>query len=252
MEQTIDFFSGGGRRATSPSLSRDALIEKHYPMVRSVVGSMLSYLPSCADAEELHSAGVIGLIAAVDRYDQSKAETFNGYVATRIRGAVLDELRRIDLLPRTSRQKTRAIKEASERLEQKLGRAPEDTEVARELGMSLEEFRKFQLKARPVRVMSIDGAADASDEDEMGMHETLAAPERRTTPEQVADSEIIDLITHEMQHLPERYQKILAMYYYEGMRLSEIAEVYGVTEARICQIHKQALAKIRKALPVEA
>lgn len=228
---------------------RQELLEQHYPLVRSVVGNMMSYLPSCADAEELHSAGVVGLVSAVDRYDRSKKETFEAYAALRIRGAILDELRRIDLLPRTTRQKTRRLSDTRTQLEQKLGREPTEAEVARAMEMTPAEFRKYQFKARPVMVMSLDGPADERDDDGGGFHDTLPLPQRRDTPQEVEDNELIGLAMDELKKLPQRHQKILAMYYFEGMRLAEIAEVYGVTEARICQIHKQALAKIRKSLP---
>jgi len=243
MEYKANLYSDGG-------YDRNALIESHYKLVRSVVNTMLKTLPPYADAEELHSAGLMGLINAVDRYDESKKATFKGYAALRIRGAVLDELRRIDLLPRTTRQKTKNIQEAEHRLEQELGRAPDDQEVAKELGMDDASFRKYKFKARPVQVMSLDGASDQSGDDPTDLHEIIATDERRSTPEQVEDAELIGHVENQLHKLPERHQKILSMYYFEGLRLAEIAKHFGVTEARICQLHKKALTTIRAAMPL--
>lgn len=229
-------------------VTRDQLLKEHYPLVNTVVKSMLSYLPRCADAEELHSVGVTGLMAAVQKYDPKQSGTFKAYASMRIRGAILDELRRMDSLPRTRRAKVRELNKVVEELEQQHGRAPRDEEIADAMGLTLSELERYQEKARPVVVVSLDGTAGTDDENDVNLHEAIADENSRPCYEGLEKGEFIDLMADMLQQLPDRQKKVLAMYYYEGMRLAEIAEVFGVSEARICQIHTQALAVLRRNL----
>ncbi|MEM9227070.1 MAG: FliA/WhiG family RNA polymerase sigma factor [Verrucomicrobiota bacterium] len=229
------------------AISQNELLEEYYPLVSNVVKSMLSYLPRCADQEELHSVGVTGLIAAVKRYDPEQSGTFKAYASMRIRGAILDELRRMDSLPRTRRAKVRELNKAVEALEQELGRAPRDEELAKSMGLTIPELVRYQEKARPVVLVSLDGSPTQDDE-ESNLHEAIADQNSRPCYEDLEKSETIEQMADLIQELPERQKKVLAMYYYEGMRLAEIAEVFGVSEARICQIHTQALGVLRRTL----
>ncbi len=233
---------------TQSIADRNRLLEEHYPLVDNVVKSMLSYLPRCADFEELHSVGTTGLIAAVQKYDPAQSGTFKAYASMRIRGAILDELRRMDSLPRTRRAKVRELNRVVEELEQKLGRAPRNEETADAMGLTLAELERYQEKARPVVLLSLDGAPAQEDEGEVNLHEAIADENSRPCYEDLEKSEFIGLMADMIQDLPERQQKVLAMYYYEGMRLAEIAEVFGVSEARICQIHTQALGTLRRSI----
>ncbi len=225
---------------------QNELLEEHYPLVNTVVKSMLSYLPRCADSEELHSVGITGLIAAVQKFDPKQSGTFKAYAAMRIRGSILDELRRMDSLPRTRRAKVRELSKIVEELEQKLGRAPRDSEIADAMGLTMAELERYQLKARPVVLVSLDGASSQDDDSEVNLHEAIADQNSRPCYEDLEKSEYIDLMADMINELPDRQKKVLAMYYYEGMRLAEIAEVFGVSEARICQIHTQALGVLRR------
>ena len=149
---------------TQTIADRNRLLEEHYPLVENVVKSMLSYLPRCADFEELRSVGTTGLIAAVQKYDPEQSGTFKAYASMRIRGAILDELRRMDSLPRTRRAKVRELNRVVEELEQKLGRAPRNEEIAKAMGLTLAELERYQEKARPVVLLSLDGAPAQEDE----------------------------------------------------------------------------------------
>ncbi|WP_309381574.1 FliA/WhiG family RNA polymerase sigma factor [Cerasicoccus frondis] len=231
---------------TVAAKTRNELIEEFYPLVRTIVNSMLAHLPTCADAEELHSVGVTGLIAAIDRYEPRHAKTFKSYAGTRIRGAILDELRRMDALPRTRRAKVRKMRAAVEKLEQKLGRAPSDSELATELKLSPKQYEKFRTSAEPVMFVSLDQGNSASSEDEPNLHETIADDRDVPVLQRLERSEMIDEVAQLIESLPERQRSIIVQYYYEGKRLSDIAEVFGVTEARICQIHSQAVTKLRR------
>ncbi len=224
---------------------RQELMERYYPLVRSVVNSMRCYLPPCADLDELHSVGVTGLVSAVGRYDPAQAPTFEGYAALRIRGAILDELRRMDWMPRASRNKARQLAKAVETLEQKHGRAPTENEIREHMGLNLSEFRRLQIKVRPVSFISLDGPVN-TDSEGVDLHEAIPDEHAENCRERIEKSELFKLVSEKIQLLNERQRKVLALYYFEGMRLSEIAEIYGVTEARICQIHTQALGILRK------
>ncbi len=132
------------------------LVEKHYPQVRAVVSQMRSYLPTCADLDELHSVGLTGLIAAVRRFNLSQTKTFEAYAAMRIRGAILDELRRLDWMPRAARHRARELRKTVDSLEQNLGRVPTSEETRDQLGLSQADFAKLQERVRPIRFLPLD------------------------------------------------------------------------------------------------
>ncbi|GHC04972.1 FliA/WhiG family RNA polymerase sigma factor [Cerasicoccus arenae] len=227
--------------------TRDELIEEYYPLVRAVVNGMLAHLPSCADADELHSVGVTGLVAAIDRYEPKHAKTFKSYAGTRIRGAILDELRRMDALPRTRRAKVRQLRQTVDKLEQTLGRAPNDSEIAKELKLSAKQYDRFRVNAETIHFVSLDQSHATKRDDEPNLHETIADERDEPVFQRLERNEMIGEVAELINQLPERQRSIIIQYYYEGKRLSDIAEVYGVTEARICQIHTQAVAKLRRS-----
>lgn len=224
----------------------DKLVEQYLPIVKSIVNRMMSHLPPHVDFEDLHSIGIMGLVAAIKKYDASQGNTFEAYARMRIRGAILDELRRLDCLPRTARAKARKLQEVIGQLEQKLGRAPRDEEIRAALDMTPKEFRRMMTRVRPVSFISLDGAYHTTDPDAGDLHESIPDESQSLCHEKLQKQELIEMVGKKINQLPERQRKILAMYYFEGMRLAEIAEVFGVTEARICQIQSQALGHLRK------
>lgn len=231
------------------TFTRDELIRHYLPLVGKVVRKLMVRLPNCADAEELHSVGTLGLLAAVDRYDPKQSNTFGGYAQMRIRGAILDELRRMDSLPRSRRSQLRAMQEVVSKLEQQHGRAPYDTEIAEALGISPAELETLRSRVQPTAVVSLDSTLPAGGEgSEVNFHETVA--DERIAPifENIERKEMVRLLGEVLESLPERQRDVLVMYYYEGLRLADIAQVFGVTEARICQIHAQALVGMRQKI----
>jgi RNA polymerase sigma factor for flagellar operon FliA len=221
------------------------MIERYLPLVRSVVDRIKLTLPSHIDADDLNSVGITGLMAAVGRFDPNQGSTFASYAATRIRGAILDELRRMDWCPRRARARARKLKEAVNAIEQRLGRAATEAEICKELGLEPREYAKWIEASRPVTFIAIDHAVEDDDPDGASLHELLADPSDRTGPEKMEKKELIQIMTQRIAELPDIPRKILAMYYFENMRLVEIAQVFGLTESRICQIHSQTILGLR-------
>lgn len=233
---------------TSGAVDEKELIERFLPLVRNVVDRIKLTLPPHIDVDDLYSVGVTGLIAAVRKYDPEQGNTFAGYAATRIRGAVLDELRRLDWCPRRARARARKLKESINDLEQRLGRTASEDEICEELGVGHAEYRKWLDEARPVTFIALDSHADGEESEGASLHEFLPDESDVTGRENLERDELLKLLTQRMADLPDIPRKILAMYYFENMRLAEIAEVFGLTESRICQIHSQTILGLRAFL----
>ena len=222
------------------------LLERYLPLIRNVVDRLKLTLPAHVDADDLYSVGVTGLIAAVRRYNPEQQHTFAGYATMRIRGAVLDELRRLDWFPRRARAKARKIKTAITELEQRFGRAPTDDEIRAHLGLTAKEYDHWMVEVRPISFVAID---DINENDEGGAggsrHDTI--PDEQAVPVQnkIENEELGQLVAQKIQELPDIQRRVLAMYYHENMRLAEIAAVFNLTESRICQIHSRAIIGLR-------
>ena len=233
---------------SSGSFDEKELIERYLPLVRNVVERIKLTLPSHIDADDLYSVGITGLMAAVRKYDPEQGNTFAGYAATRIRGAILDELRRMDWCPRRVRARARKHKESINALEQRLGRAATPEEIRNELGLSKKEYADWLEESRPVTFIAIDQTGDNGESESASLHELLADDSDVTGREKVEKQELLELLTQRISGLPDIPRKILAMYYFENMRLAEIAAVFGLTESRICQIHSQTIIGLRACL----
>jgi len=232
--------------SNSPVNERE-LIERYLPLVRNVVDRIKLNLPAHVDVDDLYSVGVTGLIAAVRKYDPTQDNTFAAYATMRIRGAVLDELRRLDWIPRRARAKARKIKEAVNEIEQVTGTAATEEEIRHRLGLSVKEYNRWMEEARPVSFVAIDGPADEEHET-ASLHEVIADENNVLARDKMEHEELLQLVAQRIQQLPDIPRKILAMYYFENMRLAEIAAVFGLTESRICQIHSQTVLSLRAAL----
>lgn len=224
------------------------LIERYLPLVRNVVDRIKLTLPPHIDPDDLYSVGVTGLIAAVRKYNPEQGNTFAGYAALRIRGAVLDELRRMDWCPRRTRARVRKFKEAIGDLEQRLGRPAAEEEICGELGLSPADYEKWLEESRPVTFVALDYQTDGEESEGSSLHEFLADDNDVTGRENLEQAELLQLLAQRMADLPDIPRKILAMYYFENMRLAEIAAVFGLTESRICQIHSQTILGLRAFL----
>ena len=227
------------------AIDEKELIERYLPLVRNVVDRIKLNLPPHVDADDLYSVGITGLIAAVKKYDPEQGSTFAAYATTRIRGAILDELRRMDWCPRRARAKARKMKEAINEIEQRLGRGATEEEVRTHLGLTAKEYAKWVEEARPVCFVNIDATTEHEESDGSSLHELIADENDVSVRDRMEKDELMQLVAQRIEELPDIPKKILAMYYFENMRLAEIAAVFGLTESRICQIHAQTVLHLR-------
>jgi RNA polymerase sigma factor for flagellar operon FliA len=228
--------------------TENALVEQYLPLVRSVVGRLAMTLPDHVDADDLNSAGLVGLLQALRNYDPSCGSSFESYARLRVRGAMLDELRRMDWVPRTVHEKARRIQQTLLDLEQKLGRTPTDGEMAKAMKLTLNAYNDLLDEVRPASFVCLDATCTSDGGDMGSLYEIVANPESEDPVDQVSHRELKAVILSRLKQLPEMQRKVLALYYGEDLHLREIAEVFGVTESRICQIHSQAILAIRAYL----
>lgn len=224
------------------------LVENHLNLVRTIVGRLAITLPAHVDLDNLNSAGLVGLLNAIRNYDPDCGSSFETYARVRIRGAVLDELRRMDWVPRSVHSKARKVQNVVQDLEQKHGQTPSDTQVAHELKLSLDEYQDWQEEIRPATFICLDSAIASEGEDSPSKYESFADSSQENPVDGVSRREVIDLIAKRLNMLPDMQRKVLSLYYFEDLRLREIAEIFGLTESRICQIHAQAILAIKSYL----
>jgi RNA polymerase sigma factor for flagellar operon FliA len=230
---------------TGDSDAESKLVEGYLPLVRTVIGRVAMTLPNHVSAEDLYSAGLVGLLQAVRSFSPNGGASFETFARFRIRGAVLDELRRLDWVPRLIHDKARKIQNALGELEQRLDSPPTEEQVAAALGISLTEYQDWLLEVRPVSFVCLDAAPHADHPDGVTQHDSIADETQEDPCDYASRNELKDLIAQRIQQLPSVQQKVLALYYFEDLRLREIAEAFGLTESRISQIHSQAILSIR-------
>ena len=220
------------------------------PFVKTIVGRVAINLPAHVSQEDLLSAGVMGLMDAVRRFDPSKGASIKNYAAMRVRGAVLDELRKMDWVPRSVHRDARDFRKVQESLEQRLGRAASEPELARELDLSEEELGQLLDRIRPSTFVSLDDVRSMQDrgEGDLLQAECIADPETVSPMDETSKREQFKLIAEGIKALPENEQKVLGLYYYEGLRLKEIAVILGVTESRVSQVHTLAIQRLRSRM----
>ncbi|MCQ4347256.1 RNA polymerase sigma factor FliA [Pseudomonas stutzeri] len=217
------------------------LFDEHLPLVRRQALNLQVRLPASVELDDLLQAGMIGLLDAVNRYDAGQGASFATFASQRIRGAMLDELRSRDWVPRSVRRNTRALDETIRRLEQRLGRPPEDREIAAALGVGLEEYRQLLMDANGSQLVALDELPDEEGDSLCG------EPHATPLAELLEGRRRADLVKA-IERLPERERLLLALYYQEDLNLKEIGAVLGVSESRVCQLHSQAVARLRSAL----
>ena len=226
------------------------MVVAYSPLVKYVAGRMASGLPAHVEEADLISYGLIGLISAIERFDLGREIKFETYAIPRIRGAIIDELRSLDWVPRSVRARAREIERANAKLEHKLQRAPTDEEMANELDMSMDEFQEALVQISNSTIAALDELWTVSDSsgDQISLLDTLHDPDA-PDPEKVVDaSELKDRVADAIARLPEREKLVIALYYYENLTLREIGEVLGVTESRISQLHTKAVLRLRSRL----
>jgi RNA polymerase sigma factor for flagellar operon FliA len=229
------------------SQPENSLVEEYLPLVKTVVGRLAMTLPSHVNSDDLYSAGLVGLLHAMRRFNPENGASFETYARSRIRGAVFDELRRLDWVPRSVHEKAKKIEKKMQELMQRAGSIPSNAQMAKAMNMSLEDYEELLEEIRPTTYVCLD-SVQGSDGDGGSVYDVIG-DDSQTNPEQWASvRELARLIERRLHELPEMQRKVLALYYFEDMRLREIAEAFGVTESRICQIHSQAILAIKALL----
>ncbi|HEY7932507.1 MAG TPA: RNA polymerase sigma factor WhiG [Solirubrobacteraceae bacterium] len=237
-------------KSDSDSKARERLVVAYSPLVKYVAGRMASGLPPHVDEADLISYGLGGLIAAIERFDITREIKFETYAITRIKGAIIDELRSLDWVPRSVRARAREIERANSKLEHRLQRAATDQELADELGISTDELQDSLIAISHSSVAALDELWSVSDSsgDQVSLLDTLEDP-GAPDPSQVLDvGDLKDRIADAIARLPEREKLVIALYYYENLTLREIGEVLGVTESRVSQLHTKAVMRLRSRM----
>jgi len=221
----------------------EELVHKHAPLVKRIAYHLMNRLPPNVQADDLIQAGMIGLLEASRNYDPSQGASFETYAGIRIRGAMLDEIRRSDWTPRSVHRKARVVAEAMRTIENEHGRDARDVEVAEELGMNLKEYHAILQDASGCRVFSLDELAAVGDVMRGQAGGVHAGPF-----EGLQKDAFKEALAKEIAGLPERERLVMALYYDEELNLREIGQVLGVSESRVCQIHSQAALRLRSRL----
>lgn len=231
-------------------LDRDALFHQHVPLVRRIAHHMIAKLPPNVELDDLIQVGLIGLNDALTRYEVTQGVQFETFATQRIRGAMLDELRGNDWMSRSSRKSQKDIEQAVRRAEQKFGRCATESEIAQELQMELADYQSLLGKVRGAQLVYLEDMGHASDENggSEGFLDRNVADEGADPVTLLREQGIRSALVAAIKLLPEREQHIMGMYYEEDMNLKEIAAVLGVTESRVCQLHSQAVARLRNKM----
>jgi RNA polymerase sigma factor for flagellar operon FliA len=236
--------------------SKDELLQRFAPLVRHVVERVASTLPRNVDHEDLYSAGVLGLLDAHAKFDPQKGVKFETYAVWRIKGAVLDQLRALDWVSRSMRRKARNLDGVTRKLDQKLGRAASEDEVAREMKMSRGDFYRLLDHVRGAVLVSLDESRSGDDQEPSTLADHLPDPHALDIEARLEEQQSRVVILRTLDQLPEQERLVVALYYYEHMTLSEIGRALGISESRVSQVHSRAMSRMRlrlqKALTAEA
>ncbi|NLT34729.1 MAG: RNA polymerase sigma factor WhiG [Gaiellales bacterium] len=227
--------------------ARNDLILAYSPLVKYVAGRMSSSLPPHVDEADLISYGLLGLMNALERYDLSRNIKFETYALSRIKGAIIDELRALDWVPRSVRNWARQVERASVQLENSLGRAPQDEEVARYLGITDGELQSVLLQISNASIVALDEFWNVSgpDGDKVTLMDTLEDAAAADPSRALDITNLKELLAEAIRRLPERERIVIGLYYYDGLTLKEIGEVLGVTESRVSQLHTKAVLRLK-------
>jgi RNA polymerase sigma factor for flagellar operon FliA len=223
----------------------NALLKQYSPLVRRLAHQMIAKLPANVELDDLIQVGMIGLNDALGRFDANQGVQFETFATQRIRGAMLDELRGGDWMSRGDRRHQRSIESAVHKLEQKLQRAPNESEIADEMGMLLADYQELLGKVRGTQLFYLEDLSGDDGDDFLDRH---VADEGANPLDMLEDHRMREALVDAIGKLPEREQHVMSMYYEHDMNLKEIAAVLGVTESRICQLHSQSIARLRSKL----
>lgn len=236
-------------KASGTSVERDRLILHYSPLVKYVAGRVAVGLPQNVEQSDLVSYGIFGLIDAIEKFDLERGYKFETYAIARIKGAILDELRSIDWVPRSVRSKARALEKAYSKLESTHHRSPSDSELAEELDMTEAQLGKSLSQISFIGLVALDEMLSVGGDrgESLTLGDTVA--DSADGPVQSYEiEEMRQILADAITRMPEREKIVLMLYYYEGMTLAEIGQVLGVTESRVCQIHTKAVIHLRSKI----
>jgi RNA polymerase sigma factor for flagellar operon FliA len=237
-------------KSTGDPNLREQLILHYSPLVKYVAGRVGVGLPANVEQADFVSSGIFGLIDAIEKFEPERAIKFETYAISRIRGAIIDELRALDWIPRSVRQKARAVERAYATLEVRLRRTPHEPEVAAELGVTLEELHGIFSQLSLANVVALDELLHSAGEggERASLLDTLEDTAADNPVEVAEDRELRRLLARAVNTLPDREKTVVSLYYYEGLTLAEIGQVLGVTESRVSQIHTKSVLQLRAKL----
>ncbi len=229
--------------------ARDELVVRYAPLVKYVIGRMAISLPAAMDSDDVLSAGTLGLLHAIDRFDPEQGVRFETYALQRIRGAIIDTIRSLSPLSRGAGRRARLLEDTASQLAQRLGRAPTQDEICQELGVDQAELGRMLLESAHV-IISLDGAGGGSDDEGevQALGDLLHDPDQANAADVVEDNELIDRLAGAIDLLPPRDRLVLNLYYHDELTLKEISRVIEVSESRVSQIHTAAVLKLRALL----
>ena len=229
--------------------NREAVIKEYAPMVKYVANRIAMRLPPHVEVDDLISVGVLGLIDAIDKYDSTRGAKFKTYAEFRVRGAILDELRSMDWVPRSVRQKASSMDGVVQKLQNKLGRRPEDDEIAKEMGVSLDELFTTLNETKSMPILSLEDLGIAKESGEQqSLLDCLAGKNDADPQTYLRLVELKEIIAKAIDTLPEKERLMISLYYYEELTMKEIGGVLGITESRVSQIHSKAVFRLRNKL----
>jgi len=233
-----------------PAALKEQIVIEHGPLIRYIVNRIAVRLPSHIDLDDLHNTGVIGLMDAIEKYDPDKNCKFKTYAEFRIKGAILDQLRSLDWVPRSVRQKSRRLERAYGEVEQRLGRQATDEEVADSLGLQIEKFHELLNQVRGISLINLEEIRGTnSDGDRSGTYADIIADVTSENPFATLKTvETKHVVADTIGTLPEKERLVISLYYYEDLNMKEIGNILGITESRVCQIHTKAVLRLRQKL----
>lgn len=233
-----------------PADLREQIVLEHAPLIRYIVNRIAVRLPSHIDLDDLHNTGVIGLMDAIQKYDPEKNCKFKTYAEFRIKGAILDQLRSLDWVPRSVRQKGRKLERAYGEVEQRLGRSANEEEVADSLGLELDKFHTLINQVRGISLVNLEEIRGTnSDGDRAGTFADIIEDVHAENPfASLKLTETKHVISDTIGSLPEKERLVISLYYYEDLNMKEIGNILGITESRVCQIHTKSVMRLRSKL----
>ncbi|HJQ73961.1 MAG TPA: FliA/WhiG family RNA polymerase sigma factor, partial [Gaiellaceae bacterium] len=241
------------RRAARPAAygallgNREEVLRRHLPLVRRVVQRLASRKPPHIELDDLVSWGIVGLLDAIGKYDPKKEASFATYAQFRIRGAILDHLRSLDWVPRSVRQKASLIEKTAHTLEGTLGRPPTEEEIARELGIGLDDYQELLTRVGEMSLFSLEDLGFGSGEERLNLERSVEDGEEDPLGA-LLTQERVDLVAAAIARLPEREKTVITLYYHEELTMKEVGAVLGLTESRVSQLHSQAMLRLKGPL----